>query len=295
MVDRAPLPVIVNRTGGAAATAGRSLEADVRSAFEAAGHTIELELVEGADIGRALERHASAHRIVVGGGDGSLSSAAGKLLDTGRELAILPLGTRNHFARQLGIPLDLEEAAALAAQGSARTVDCADAGGRTFINNASLGAYPALIRERQGSAFPKSFASLLAGWRVLRRLRPARFDLAVDGAARSVVTSLLFVGNNRYEIAEGKPGERAALDDGLLSIFAAAPLTRVGLVRAALRVALGRPDMRHDFALQADARALRIAGSGMIAVALDGERLDLPLPLDIAIRPGALQVVAPPD
>ena len=104
---------------------------------------------------------------------------------------------------------------------------------------------------------------------------------------------MLFIGNNLYEVLEGRPNERAALDDGVLSLFALAPLTRGGVVRAAMHVMLGRSDRARDFALVTTARKIRLKGRGETDIALDGERMLLPLPLVLEVRPRALKVVAP--
>lgn len=289
----APLPVIVNRGGGAARAKGDALRAEIEQAFRAGERAITLTLVEGKDVASAVERYRGAPRVAVGGGDGTMGQAAGVLANSGSELAILPLGTRNHLARQLGVPLDLAEAARLAAAGGSASIDLGMAGNRTFINNASLGAYVDLVRLRDASSLPKWAASIVAGWRVLRKLRASRFELELDGKARTIRTVMLFIGNNLYEVSEGRPGERAALDDGLLSIFALAPMTRGSLVRAALGVAFGRPDMARDFALETTARKVELRGEGTVSVALDGERVHLPLPLVFAIRPRVLKVVSP--
>ena len=148
MLPGLPLPVIVNAAGGTASRAGEGLRGQIEAAFAAAGRPIALELVAGEDLPAALDRHAGAPRVAVGGGDGTLATAAQALSRRGGELAILPLGTRNHFACQLGVPLDLAGAARLAATGKARQVDLGDAGGRVFINNLSAGAYVELVRER---------------------------------------------------------------------------------------------------------------------------------------------------
>lgn len=293
MNDDAPLPVIVNRSGGTASAKGDALGDAIEGAFADAGRSIALELVEGEDVAAAVKRHQGAVRVAVGGGDGTLGSAAGILAASASELAILPLGTRNHFAHQLGVPLDLAKAAKLAAHGRAVRVDLGEAAGRPFINNASLGAYAQLVREREKSALPKLPASAVAGWRVLRKLRPQSFDLEVDGRAECLRSAMLFIGNNFYEVLEGRPHERAALDDGVLSLFALAPLTRGGVVRAAMRVMLGRPDRGRDFALATTAREICVEGHGETEIALDGERVRLPLPLILKVRPRALKVVAP--
>ena len=289
----APLPVIVNRSGGAASREGEGLNDKLTAAFAAAGQPIIIELVEGEDIDAALERHRGAPRIVVGGGDGTLGNAAGRLAKWGSEFAILPLGTRNHFARQLDIPLDLEDAACTAAWGTVEAVDVGEAGERLFLNNASLGAYVELVHAREESGLPKTIGSLVAGVRVLRKLRSRSYDLVLDGRAVPTRTVQLFIGNNRYRVSAGEPGDRASLQDGLLSVFATAPLSRLGLIRTAFRVALGKPNMKQDFALDETVRELVIGGSGEIGIAVDGEATRLPLPLTLRIRPRALKVVIP--
>lgn len=291
-----PLPVIVNAAGGTASRAGEGLPEQLEATFAAAGQAIALELVDGEGLPAALRKHATARRIAVGGGDGTLATAAGAISRGAGELAILPLGTRNHFARQLGIPLALNDAAALAAQGAARLVDLAEADGRVFINNLSAGAYVELVRRREASRLPKLLATLPATWLTLRMLRSRRFELAIDGERSIVATPLLFVGNNRYEVEEGRPGERAALDDGMLSLFAVAPLSRTALVTAALRTLVARPRMHRDFCLDRTAQGVRIDGPGAsLDVALDGEPVRFDLPLTIRIVPRALAVVSPPQ
>jgi diacylglycerol kinase family enzyme len=290
----ATLPVIVNAAGGTASRAGDNLRQQIEAAFVAAGQPIALELVDGDGLAEALDRHAKAPRVAVGGGDGTLATGAEAALRSGAELAVLPLGTRNHFARQLDVPLDLEGAARLAAHGRAQPVDLAEAGGQVFINNLSVGAYVDLVRAREASRLPKLLATVPATWRTLRKLRSRSFELGLDGEAVAIRTPLLFIGNNRYEVEEGRPGERASLDDGLLSAYAVAPLSRGALIAAAVRTLAGHPRMHRDFALDRTAREVRIHGPGAaIEVALDGERCRFDLPLTIRIRPQALSVVAP--
>jgi diacylglycerol kinase family enzyme len=284
MPARPPLPVIVNAAGGTASRAGEKLAGQITAAFEAAHQPIALELVRGDELQPALQRQLTAPRVVVGGGDGTLNTAA----------AILPLGTLNHFARQAGISEDLDKAAKLAAEGSARRVDLGAAAERAFVNNLSAGAYVELIRRREASRLPKFLAAIPAAWRTLRTLRSRPFDLSIDGERCSVRTPLLFVGNNRYEVEEGRPAERPALDDGLLSVYAIAPLSRIALLGGAVRTLVGRARMHRDFALDRVAREVRIEGPGTsVEVALDGERCRFDLPLTIRINPRALAVVAP--
>lgn len=291
-----PLPVIVNAAGGTASRAGDKLAEQIEAAFAAVDQPITLELVDGDGLSGALERHSGASRVAVGGGDGTLATAAEALSRGGSELAVLPLGTRNHFACQLGIPLDLDGAARLAATGQAQRVDLGHADDRAFINNLSVGAYVDLVRAREASPLPKLLATFPATWRTLRKLRSRRFELTIDGEASPIDTPLLFIGNNRYEVEEGHPGERASLNDGLLSLYAIAPLPRTALIAAALRTLVARPRMHRDFALDRTAREAVIEGPGkMLEVALDGERCRFDLPLTIRIAPRALAVVSPPE
>lgn len=294
MPPGSPLPVIVNAGGGTASRAGDDLRNRIEAAFAAADQPIVLELVDGEGLTDALARHAKAARIAVGGGDGTLGTAAAAVVKAGIELAILPLGTRNHFAKELGIPAELDEAAKLAAHGWTRQVDLGTAENRTFINNLSVGAYVDLVRAREASPLPKLLATFPATWRTLRKLRSRQFDLVIDGERRALRTPQLFIGNNLYEVEEGRPGEREALDDGLLSAYAVAPLPRTALIAAALRTLVGRARMHRDFALDVTATEVRIEGPGYsVEVAIDGERCRFDLPLTIRIQPRALAVVAP--
>jgi len=104
----APIPVLVNRSGGTAASKGDKLEAEIAAAFAEAGVTIDLHLVEGEKLERTLKKVADQPLVVIGGGDGTLGRMAGLLAEKGTTLGILPLGTRNHLARELGLKIVVE-------------------------------------------------------------------------------------------------------------------------------------------------------------------------------------------
>ena len=287
------LPVIVNRSGGTATSLGDKLEATVREAF--AEQPIDLHLVEGKDIATTVERVVGRPVIAIGGGDGTQGSAAAVLAGTDTALAILPLGTRNHLARQLGIPLDLAEAAKLATGGRREPIDLAKAGERVFVNNASIGMYTKLVRERDKRWGPKWLGTIPAAWTVLRTFRARPLWLVIDGERRRVVTPLLFIGNNRYSLDAGKLGQRESLSDGVLSLYAIERKGALALLGFAMRALLGRADPERDFCELADAREVTIEDTGPIAVAFDGEVERMTLPLIFGIIPGALEVVVPAD
>jgi diacylglycerol kinase family enzyme len=287
------LPVLINRSGGTAAALGDSLGARVEEAFADTGQAIALELVDGDRIEAAVRAHAGESVIAVGGGDGTLGTAAAALAGTRSALAILPLGTRNHLARQLGIPLDLAEAARVCVTGQRRRIDLGGAGDRTFVNNASFGIYVRFVRQRERLAGPKWLSTIPATWHVLRNMRAQHFSLAIDGRESAVATPLLFIGNNQYSLEPGHLGERDNLDDGQLSLLAVAAQGPRQLIGFALRAVAGLARPERDFEELAEAQEIVVEGEGMIEVALDGELVWLPLPLTLRSRPNALGVVTP--
>jgi diacylglycerol kinase family enzyme len=287
------LPVLVNRSSGTAAAMGDGLRATVENAFAAAGQPIALELLDGSEMTAVVERHLGAPRIAIGGGDGTLGRAAAVLARSSSALALLPLGTRNHLARQLGIPLDLAEAAKVAAGGQRRRIDLGAAGERVFINNASFGIYTRFVRQRDRLSGPKWLASVPATWHVLRHMRAQHFPLRIDGERQSIETPLLFVGNNQYSIEPGHIGERETLTDGELSIYAVAAQRPYQLLGFAARALIGLARPERDFVECARASEMVIDGHGWIEGAFDGELEWLPLPLTLRSLPSALGVVTP--
>ena len=164
------------------------------------------------------------------------------LADGDVPLGVLPLGTFNHFAKDLGIPLDLAEAAAAVVVGAVRSVDVAEVNGRCFVNNSSLGVYPVMVglrdRIREERGWGKVRSVPVAAWRVLRRFPVRRLHISGDGYQVHLRTPFVFVGNNRYEIGPSGVGERTVLDRGELCLYVARAAVAPRLVLA--RAALGR-------------------------------------------------------
>ena len=288
-----PLPVLVNRAGGAAAAMGDALGAGIEAAFAEAGREIVLELLEPSQIASAITRHAAAPVIVVGGGDGTLGAAAAALVHSTTALAILPLGTRNHLARQLGVPLDLADAARLSVTGQRRRIDLGTAGARIFVNNASFGIYARFVRQREARGGPKWLSSIPAAWHALRNLRAQAFALSVDGRKGRLETPLLFVGNNPYTMQAGSVGERETLNEGKLALYAVAAQRSRQLLGFGLRAMLGLARPERDFQAVLEADEIVIEGDGWIEGAFDGELAVMALPLRLRSLPGALGVVSP--
>jgi diacylglycerol kinase family enzyme len=293
------VPVLLNREGGAFAD-DPGLAERAREALSSAGIECEVELLAGDDY--VVRCRSVAERcdplVIVGGGDGSISAAASAFAGTETKLGILPLGTLNHFARDLDIPTDLDEAARLIASGSERRVDIGEMNERIFINNSAIGIYPLMVidrdlqRKRLGRS--KRLAMIVASLRALWRFNHHRLTLTVNEERTGRVdTPLLFVGNNDYRIDIGAPGRRERMDKGELSVLVMRKKTRRGLLAASLRALFGRS--RGDDMVRVDGvERLRVSSERQhLAVSLDGEVVSAQAPLDYKIRKCALRVIAP--
>lgn len=293
-----PVTVLLNRGGGAVVADGKIVD-KVRSALEQAQVDSEIELVTGGEYEIRLRTIAERgdSLLIVGGGDGTVGAAASALAGTETSLAILPLGTRNHFARDLGIPLKLDQAAKLVRAGRDRRVDVAEMNGLTFINNSAIGLYPLMVvdrdlqRKRLGRS--KRLAMLVASARTLARFGHQRLTLTVNDTQARLDTPLLFVGNNEYRLDLGAPGQRQRLDDGQLCVLVMRKKTRRGLIAASLRALFHRT--RSDDMVRLDGvERLRVdSRRSQLPVSLDGEVVRAVPPLEYRIRQSALRVIAP--
>ncbi|MDB5678575.1 diacylglycerol kinase family protein [Sphingomonas bacterium] len=290
------LPVIVNKNGGTAAKLGDKLDDTLTNAFRAAGTAADVQALDGGEVGDAIAKAAKTGRVVVAGGDGTMACAAQQLAGSDAELGLLPLGTLNHLARDLGLPTDLDEAAKVAATGTATAIDVAEVNGHVFVNNASIGLYPAMVRTREGlqdgKGWPKWLSAIPAAYAALDRFPHHRLRVDLGDGERSIVTPLLFVGNNIYSLDKGDLGQRGSLTDGRLSVYAVARRSRLSLLWFAARALVGRAQRDADFVTLGECERLNVSsGSDSIEIALDGEVQRLDSPLEFRIRPGALNVV----
>jgi diacylglycerol kinase family enzyme len=293
--------VLLNTSAGAAARVGPAEHpalAEVQEAFAAAGLNVSIAVGSG-DTLTALARRAVARgvRVVVaGGGDGTIGTVASALVNTDAALGILPLGTLNHFAKDLGIPLGVPEAVRVIAAGGTARVDVGEVNGRVFINNSSLGLYPSLVyqrEKRQARGRGKWIALALAAARVWRLYRRVRVAVHTDAGSRVIRTPFVFVGNNEYQLEGVRLGCRARVDAGQLHVAMAPGMTRGEMVRVLGWALLGRlPDIDHLDTLLTDAVTIG-ARRRRVPVALDGEVALLGTPLEYRIRSGALRVCVP--
>ena len=210
-------------------------------------------------------------------------------------MLVLPAGTLNHFARDLGVPLDPAEAALLVRDGVQRKVDVAEVNGRVFVNNSSIGAYPLAVtlRERlqDEGAGGKWSAMARAALRTFRRFPTLRVHIDGDDGELDLETPFVFVGNNVYRAEARSALARARLDGGRLGVLTAETTTRRQALRIAVLAALGRFDASGIWRGEPAELTVDTAAASLL-VSLDGEVVRLETPLRYRSRPGALVVIA---
>jgi diacylglycerol kinase family enzyme len=290
---------IVNRAGGTLKGIAEEEERIVE-AFRAAGVDADVRMTESADIYDALAEAAAApglDAVVAGGGDGTLSCAAGHLAGTGRPLGVLPLGTLNHLARDAGIPTGVEEAAKVVAAGHVQEMDVAEVNGRVFVNNSAVGLYPDMVllreleQEKRGRS--KRMAMLRASITSLRHFRRHRLWISAPGLEAPIRTPLLFVGNNRYQVNLFGLGRRERLDEGELCLYAIRAKSRLHLFWAGIRGIFGKLDQQRDFITAYVTEAEISTDRPTLALSVDGETERMETPLRYRIRPKALRLIVP--
>ena len=235
-------------------------------------------------------------RIVAGGGDGTVNAVAGAVMGTSAALGVLPMGTLNHFAKDVGIPQDLAAAVRNTLTGRVVKIDVGEVNGHVFVNNSGTGPYPYIVRQReeqQRHGHTKRVAFGLAVSAGLRRYYRLRVKLHLDEAeANARLAPFIFVGNNRYEITGVELGQRRSLQSGRLWVCMPPAPSRYDLVRTALRSLTGRATDRDLHAFEV-AEFWVQASTPRINVSTDGEVSVMDAPLHYKIHPGALGVIVP--
>ena len=292
-----PIEVIINASSGGPGK--EEVRNQLTSLFNQGGVDAHISLARsGEQLIELAERRAKgdARTIVAGGGDGTINAVASTLIDSGKTLGVLPLGTLNHFAKDLKIPLDLEGAVKTIIANYVVPVDVGEVNGHIFLNNSSLGLYPRLVHEReqkQRLGHGKWPAFVWAAFSVMRRYPFLDVRLSVDGREISSRTPFVFVGNNEYEMENFNIGGRARLDRGELCLYFSHRMRRLGLVGLALRALVRRVESAEQFvAMRATEFSIETKRSS-IHVATDGEVMMMRPPLRYRVRPGALKVIVP--
>jgi diacylglycerol kinase family enzyme len=285
------IPAYVNPEGGSAREAIEALKR--RPGFD-------VRITSPEDLTAALRQAVATGepRVLVAGGDGTIASAASVLARTSTALAVLPGGTLNHFARNHGIPTDLDGALHVARGGRVRAVDVGYVNDQLFLNTSSVGSYVRFVetRDRLEGHLGYWAASLVAGIRILRHLKPLRVSLEVEGEKRIYDAPLVFIGVGERILSPPKFGWPAGAPGGALHVVIARGRRQARrFARMYARTDRGRPVEARPLGLDTalvDRLRLDLPGQA-VKVATDGEIRRRETVLEYRLERGALNVVLP--
>jgi diacylglycerol kinase family enzyme len=289
------IAVLVNP--GAGSGGDRDLRKQLEDWFLEAGAEATICLLRpGIDPAEAARDAARSSAVVVAaGGDGTVSAVASALVGTTTPLGVLPLGTLNHFAKDLRIPLDLKGAIATVAAGHVAAVDVGRLNDRTFLNNASIGLYPNIVElrdelRRHGRRKWPAFMSAAA--KVLWSYRGVAVKIDSGGTRWGGRTPFVFVGNNEYTVDGLHLGGRPTLTGGRVVAYLTPRVRSRGLPLLLARAIVGRGLRSGKFEIFATPQLdIALSGAPRIRVALDGEVTMMSTPLHFRIDPLALKVL----
>lgn len=292
---------VFNQDGGTFRTMDMAaFVATAERIFAEHGQSIECRVVGADQLIAELERAAddpAVEAVLAGGGDGTISAAAGICFTHKMALAVLPAGTMNLFARSLGVPLQLEAALGAIARGEVAAVDIATANGRPFVHQFSVGLHSRLVRIRNGLTYHSRWGKMLASLRAvgLALSRPLVFDAEIStrqGTERRKATAIA-VSNN--VLGEGHVPYAEAVDRGVLGVYVVEPMPPAELAGLALSLALGNWKA-HPLVSEREVKQVNLSFPHRKASALaviDGELIPLARQVDLRVHAGGLRVVLP--
>ncbi len=300
--QRTSYEVILNRESGTIVRMGVDAVADtVKEQFTAAGCQVKMHCVVGkefsATVAKAIEGDADA--VVVGGGDGSVASAANLCAEHDKPLGILPLGTLNLAARDVGMPLELPEAVRALIDAPVCDMDLMEIDGRYHLCVIVIGFYPSLAigrPEYHGSWVAKTCRTVWDTFLSIRAYPPLTLRLRDADTEQVHRTRLTMIANNDYEDLLGIIPTRRSLDGGYFTVYVFKHQSRLALMRSGLAWVMGRWRMDPDVTrIRATELEIDVKRRSSLAVMMDGELHRVPLPFSIKIKPRGLKVIAPLD
>ena len=283
---------------------GEKEAAAVKSILSRADPHVRFELIrKGDDIVKRCRAcvDEGADLLVAAGGDGTINAVASAAVATSTTLGVIPAGTLNHFARDLTISLEPQEAATQLQQGREVEVDVGSVNGRIFVNNSVLGLYPVYRTARKaleshglGSSRVGRFFAVVGGMmRVFWRLPHVTLRLAADGKTHRLKTPFVLIANNQHELETWKIGHRTSLNRGHLWVYVMRKCSRWSLFRYFVSFILGRFSQEDAFDVYKVKEITIESRRDTIRVGIDGEIVKMRTPLQYCSRPCALRVIAP--
>ena len=248
----------------------------------------------------AVARRAAEHgfsTVVAAGGDGTIAAVASALTGTETAMGVIPMGTFNFFARGLGIPDDPAEAMDVIEKGVIATTSPGVINDRIFLNNASLGAYPAILDQREGIYKRWGRSRIAAHWSTVKALltvhRPQRMKVTVDGVVHRAKTPLAFVANSAFQLEQFQLEGADAMRDGKFALFLAEDCGRWKMLQFAARLGLGTMREGRDFELYCGKEIVIETEGRKRLVACDGEKQVIEGPFRFRRLDNALKVIVP--
>ncbi|SKB07629.1 Diacylglycerol kinase family enzyme [Prosthecobacter debontii] len=297
---RRKFSIILNRESGTLRRLGvESVEADLRQVLEGMGCEVEFHTVTGKQLKATLEkaRDGTADAVVVGGGDGTVAAAANAFARHAKPLGLLPLGTFNLAARDVGMPLDLKEAAAALVTAPVTETDLLDVAGELYLCMVVMGFYPALAmakEEYHGSWIVKSIRTFWTALSSVATFPPLYLCLQEGEQVLRYRTRIALMANNDYEDLFGIIPKRRSLNAGYFTVYVSTHSSQVGLMRSFFAWVQGR--WKQDKELQsihATDLEVRVTRKRRVPVMMDGEIKKIAVPFRIKLVPKALRVIAP--
>lgn len=293
------IKAIFNRDGGTFRTT--DMEAYSRRAeevFRAAGHEIEIAVVSGSEMGDTLEKAAKRDDLdamIAGGGDGTISGAAGVAWKNGMPLGVVPAGTMNLFARSLKLPLDIWKVLEVLADGRIIDADIGSADGRAFVHQFSMGLHARMVRYRESYSFASRLGKIRATMRAAVGVifNPPEFEIEfdVDGIHERREVSVISVSNNQFG-----PNALMYADDvtgGHLGFYTAPPLKPAGVAKLVFDILRGKfreSPLITEMSVSAVDLHFPVARHKTNCV-IDGELLPIGRDVALRIHPGELKVL----
>jgi YegS/Rv2252/BmrU family lipid kinase len=293
------IEIIINSNAG---SMHATIEQKIYEAFHGTSCSALIHAVPGSMLTAVAAMAAkTADVVVAAGGDGTINAVAAGMYSSGKPLGVLPLGTLNHFSKDLGIPQDIQQAAHVVVYGDVQLVDVAFVNNRLFLNNSSIGLYPRMVRHRvrqqKELGRNKWIAMMIAGYSTLQELRRNAMRISIDdghGVSKVLIRSpFVFIGNNVYETTLQSLGTRKGLTDGVLSMLMLHNPSRLRMMTALFHMLFFPnrhvPDITHSTAKGITIESRR----STLLTSFDGEIAKLSTPLRYTVAPASLPVMVP--
>lgn len=298
---RVKLLVLLNQTAGTLAKSQSHDEPQrIRDGFAARGHHIDVRDLPGDQI-EAQARQAVTDGefdvIIAGGGDGTLNTIANVVIGSDKAYGVLPLGTHNHFAKDLDIPLELEPAIEALSRGHVVELPVAEVNGRVFLNFSGIGFHPNLVKhrdaQRKSLGRSKWAAMFIAFFRVFTRFPVLRVRLQTDDRTLMRNTPSVIVCNNPHQMKVFGVERASVPARGLLNVYVARRTSRLSMLWLIIRAMFNSLDQAKDFEAMALSDVTLDTARRSARVSIDGEVTDMRPPLRYRISPRPLRVLVP--